>query len=844
MSAVAYLQSLPFRPDRFQVEAAEAIDRGETVVVSAPTGSGKTVVAEAAIARALARGRRVAYTSPLKALSNQKYSDLRAQHGAEMVGLLTGDNSINGRAPIVVMTTEVLRNMMYAGSADLEDVGIVVLDEVHYLQDRARGSVWEEVIVHLNRAIPLVCLSATMANAVEFALWIEARRGPTTLVVEAERPVPLSSEYLVRDRWEGRLRLLPIFADGERRDPNPRLVSMLRRRAEAERRYAGPRRTEACEFLRREGLLPAIYFIFSRAGCGAAASQVVQRGLRLTGAAEAAEIRRVAEEKTAHLSAGDLAVLGYGDWLAGLEAGVAPHHAGLVPAFKETAEQLFAAGLVRLVFATETLSLGINMPARAVVLESLYKFGGEQHELLRPGDYTQLTGRAGRRGIDRLGSAIVLHSPLVPFERVAAIAAAGSHPLRSSFRPSYNMAVNLIAAYPREQAEVLLNASFAQFHQQRLEADWAQAIAEEEKQAGEDRRRAECERGDIWELVDHPLPSREELMSAFAASTAVGDVLAWEREDGSHARQVVVARGHGRRPRLLTIAADGSLHRLPGEKLPPDAAVMGRLELPEPYRPREPEYRRQAAQRLRAWEPGTETMPSARAAARAEPSGVASCPDLAVHLAAARSARRREARLETLRARAGQRSAGMVPRLRAIVGLLERWGYARGWELTAPGRRLRFIYNELDLLLAESLEESCFDGLEPAELAALVSLFTFEPREAPTVAQWATPRLRERAEKVSEISRRLTAAEEAAGLPTTRPPEAGFAGIAYRWARGAGLEDLFREEGSDVGDFVRNCRQLIDLLRQLRDVAPGLAGSVGAALAAVDRGVVAASGAI
>ncbi len=845
MSAVGYLQGLPFRADRFQVDAAEAIDRGETVVVSAPTGSGKTVVAEAAIALARRRGERVLYTTPLKALSNQKYADLRAQHGPAAVGLLTGDNSINGRAPVVVMTTEVLRNMMYAASPDLADVGIVVLDEVHYLQDRARGPVWEEIIIHLDRAIRLVCLSATVANAAEFAGWVEARRGPTALVVEGERPIPLSSEYLLRDRWEGgRLRLLPVFGEGEGRRSNPRLVAMLRRTGELEHRYAAPRRTETCEFLHREGLLPAIYFIFSRAGCAAASAQVVERGLRLTTREEAAEIRRAAAERTAHLSPGDLKVLGYGRWLAGLEAGVAPHHAGLVPAFKETVEYLFAACLVRLVFATETLSLGINMPARSVVLESLYKFSGEQHELLQPGDYTQLTGRAGRRGIDRLGTAIVLHSPYLPFERVAAIAAAGAHPMRSSFRPTYNMAANLMAGYPQDQAERLLNASFAQFHEDRLAGDLVAMIEDEEARLAADRQAAHCELGDTWDPSEQAPSGHDQIMSAFVSSTAAGDVLAWPLEGGREMRQVVVARGHGKRPRLLTIADDGSLHRLPPDKVPAAAAVAGRLDLPEPYRPREPDYRREVAALLRRWQAGGTILRPAYASGASVPGGAAACPDLAAHLRAVRSAHRRETRLEALRRRQRVSGAGMVPRLRAIVALLQDWGYADDWRLTPGGRRLRFIYNELDLLLAESLERGCFDGLDGPETAALASLFTFEPRAEAARSVWPTPRLQERAERVAELATRLASAEEAAGLSPTRAPEAGFATIAYRWGSGAGLEDLFGEEGVGVGDFVRNCRQLIDLLRQLSDAAPRLAPVLSQALAAVDRGVVAASGAV
>ncbi|MDX1690479.1 MAG: DEAD/DEAH box helicase, partial [Acidimicrobiia bacterium] len=267
--ATAHLEGLDFAADAFQRDAAAAIDAGRSVVVTAPTGAGKTIVAESAIARALASGRRAFYTTPIKALSNQKFGDLRAAHGDHRVGLLTGDNSINGTAPIVVMTTEVLRNMMYADSPDLEDVAVAVLDEVHYLQDRARGAVWEEIIIHLDRTVQLVCLSATIANPTEFAAWVETRRGPTTLVVETERPVPLESTYLIRDTWEGnRLRLMPVFDTRGR--PNPRLESMTSAGGRRARRYATPRRFETCEMLADRGLLPAIFFIFSRAGCEAA----------------------------------------------------------------------------------------------------------------------------------------------------------------------------------------------------------------------------------------------------------------------------------------------------------------------------------------------------------------------------------------------------------------------------------------------------------------------------------------------------------------------------------------------------------------------------------------------
>ncbi len=463
-----FLGSLPFEPDPFQSMAIEAVAQGRSVVVTAPTGSGKTLIAEAAVHRSLTRNRRAFYTTPLKALSNQKFRDFTDMYGADRVGLLTGDNSVNNRAPIVVMTTEVLRNMIYSGS-DLSSVETVILDEVHYLQDRFRGAVWEEVIIHSPPHIKLVCLSATVANADEFTRWVRSRRGPTELVIERRRPVPLERWWAVWDRFEKKAHVLPLFTGSSSRPkPNPAIPRALARRGGRRRRFATPRQLTVIEYLAGLDRLPAIYFIFSRAGCDKAAARIAQAGIRLTDQREREEIRSRVEEGTTHLEESDLRAIGYSTWLDHLERGVGAHHAGLVPAFKELTEQLFCDGLVKLIFATETLSLGINMPARTVVLDQLSKFTGQGHELMLPGEFTQMTGRAGRRGIDPVGHGVVLHSPYVPFQRVASIADLGSHPLRSSFRPTYNMVVNLIANYPRRRAEQLLEASFAQFQQRQV----------------------------------------------------------------------------------------------------------------------------------------------------------------------------------------------------------------------------------------------------------------------------------------------------------------------------------------------------------------------------------------
>ncbi len=834
-----FVAGLPFAPDRFQEEAFAAVASGESVVVAAPTGAGKTLVAEAAVHLALAAGRRAFYTTPLKALSNQKFGDFRAAYGADAVGLLTGDNSINGDAPVVVMTTEVLRNMIYADSAALDGLGVAVLDEVHYLQDRFRGMVWEEVIIHLPAEVPVVALSATVSNAQEFTEWVASRRGPTRLVEETHRPVPLDSLYLVKDRGRPEpLALLPVFA--KQRRPNPQVDRMLREGRRRQARLRTPRRWEVAELLRDQQLLPAIYFIFSRAGCDAAAEQVAS-GLRLTSDAEAAEIRAVATARTAHLQPRDLAVLGYGRWEELLQRGVAAHHAGLVPAFKETVEELFQRGLVRLVFATETLSLGINMPARTVVLESLSKFTGESHELLRPGEYTQLTGRAGRRGIDTRGTAVVLYSRFVPFDRVAAIAAAGSHPLVSAFRPNYNMVANLVANYTREDAERLVDASFGQFRRLLEDERMADAVAELEAEVAEFRRQAECERGDVWEFLesgDEPAPSHRAVMRSFAQELTAGDVL--EPEPGGP-REVMLARGFGSNPRLLLLSARGRLRRVDPKALPESSLRLGSIDLPEPFAPRDAGFQREVVSRLRAWEPGDEPALAA-AADLGDDHPVAGCPRLDEHRAWARRARRAERELARRRARRTGSGGGMVGEMRSILTLLEEWGYADGWDLTEAGEQLRGVYNERDLLVTEAVRSGLFAGLAPPAVAALASTFVYDPRREVMPGRWPNRNLADRWEHLEELARRLADAEAARRLVETAPPEPGFAETAYYWAAGVSLEDLLADDMA-AGDFVRTCRQLLDLLVQMRTAFPSIAAAADAAAGDVNRGVVAAGGA-
>jgi ATP-dependent RNA helicase HelY len=500
----AFVQTFDFEFDPFQISACHAVEDGKGVLVAAPTGAGKTVVGEFAAYHALQAGKKCFYTTPIKALSNQKYTEFTEKFGEDRVGLLTGDTSINSEAEILVMTTEVLRNMLYAGSNSLTNLGAVVMDEVHYLADKFRGAVWEEVLIHLMESVQVISLSATVSNAEEFGEWLGEIRGDTEVIVSEIRPIPLFQHVLIGNR------LLDLFEQPGRVNPE-----ILQREREAIRRLSMGRnrrsrfddpgdrlsRADIIEKLQRENLLPAITFIFSRLGCDSAVKQCLHAGLRLTSPEERTEIRATALRYTQNIAEEDLEVLGFNDWLTALERGIAAHHAGLLPSFKGAVEDLFQRGLVKAVFATETLALGINMPARTVVLEKLIKFNGEAHVPITPGEYTQLTGRAGRRGIDIEGNAVIQWSPTVDSASAAGLASTRTYPLRSSFSPSYNMSINLIAQFGRERARRSLESSFAQFQADRAVVGLTRQIHKNESLVEELMKDATCHLGDFAEYA-------------------------------------------------------------------------------------------------------------------------------------------------------------------------------------------------------------------------------------------------------------------------------------------------------------------------------------------------------
>ncbi len=854
-----FVQSLDFEPDRFQLEAFDAFDEGAQVIVAAPTGAGKTLVAAYAIDQSLRRGERVFYTTPIKALSNQKFRDLVDTYGLDRVGLLTGDNAINGDAPVVVMTTEVLRNMLYAGRR-LDSLGAVVLDEVHYLQDSYRGPVWEEVIIHLPREVQLVALSATVSNADELAEWMETVRGTTRLIVETQRPVELENRYLIGERASAKMHLIKTLAQGK---PNPKgfrfdpeLQRGLNRKGpkgpkgRTRPKWQTPRRVDVIQLLRERELLPVIYFLFSRAACSEAALSMLDAGISLTTTEERRRIRQIAAERMANLSDSDRQVLGYDRFLQALEAGVASHHAGMVPPMKEVVETCFEQGMVKAVFATETLALGINMPARTVVIEKLTKWNGDGHEFLSPAQYTQLTGRAGRRGIDEFGDAVVLWSPWIRFEQVATLAASRDYVLRSAFRPTYNMAANLVRRYDAARARQLLNLSFAQF---RADADVVRSEFQLEKlrdRYSQVEGRIEREFGPIAELRA-ALDTESEIESdpddiAFALSQLrPGNALeVVANEIPSPVVVMAVAYRKGGRVKVLVADTETNSYEMTPAMLERVPVLLGEVVVPEPYLPNSVSFIYEIGQAL-----GRANFRAGNRRSMGPTTIHASQGDVP---AGARKGLRRLEKLDgemaALQRGVNTRAESLGLQFDRVIQLLTERGHLDGWALTPSGERLARMYHELDLLVVEAIQSGMFDELSPSEVAALASTFIFEERRSHDVPEPWFPanELRRRFGALTRLHHDLSKHERRLRLTESRAPDAGFMAVAHGWAAGGHLDQVLDDEDLTAGDFVRTARLLIDLLRQIGVLAlePATQHAARAAAEAVHRDLVAVSSAI
>ncbi|HEX6538756.1 MAG TPA: DEAD/DEAH box helicase [Candidatus Dormibacteraeota bacterium] len=767
----AYQSTLPFTLDEFQREAIAKLERSRGVLVSAPTSSGKTVVAEYAIWRRLqatdAMRRRpgtaadVVYTTPLKALSNQKFRDLGERYGADNIGLVTGEHTINDGAPVLVMTTEILRNLVYDDPARLDRVGDVVLDEIHYIDDYPRGTVWEEVIIEAPRHIRLTGLSATISNVDEIAAWMTGLRGHVETVMRTERPVALEM-WLAIDNT-----LHPLF--DRHGSAARRTLELAQEQTLQDPRWRYARRApdndllHVIDELTRRRMLPAIYFIFSRRGCREALARCELHSLDLTDAREKRTLDAALEERLDALTdADERRVVGEALMAKLVRRGIAMHHAGMLPYAKETVERLFQQGLIKVVFATETLSLGLNMPARACVVSTFTKFDGTSFAPLTSGELTQLLGRAGRRGIDTLGHGVILKESDVDVRDIYDAALSGEFAVESKFAPTYAMVLSLLRTRSAGDAEALLQKSLGQYQTMRQLEHWG--VRRENLQ----QQHADLER----RVFRHPrVPCTERTLTQFLhASSELSTVQsALRRQRREHWRSG--RGGRGRRP-------------------------------PDPGQRYEVLRRRANALQERV-----NRSPCPR------------CPYLADHRAHRRETEDIEATLQGGEAELEEASKRFVRDFRALRAVLRAGGYLDGDRATELGRLAESLYGESALLVSQAVCDGTLEELAPEELAAILVMLVAEDRgrdrPPPSRRHFPTPRVERAHRRLRTAWHRLAELEAEHGTQTLQPLSFDFVGPLYRWTLGDDLGSLELPPGADLGDVVKAVKSLYSLLRQM-----------------------------
>jgi ATP-dependent RNA helicase HelY len=873
----AFARRYAFPLDAFQVEAIVAILEGSSVIVSAPTGAGKTLVAEFAIEEALAARRRVAYTTPLKALSNQKYADFCRRFGVAEVGILTGDVKVNPHAPVLVMTTEILRNMFYTRS--LPGLRHVVLDECHYMGDEARGTVWEELVVGAPPDVTLVALSATVANVREIADWIGLVHRPIVPVVHPARPVPL--RYHVAD-LAGEVHGLEAVRGGQARlaglgDDDGRAVAReAGRRGRAVGRRVAPV-TGVLETLEARGWLPAIYFIFSRAGCERAMEDVLAEGRPLLDRARRPEVEAAVAEAVEESPALAGSALNQTIFRA-LALGVGLHHAGILPSLKRLTEVLFERGLVRVVFATETMSLGIHMPARAVVLQGLTKRTDRGFRSLTHNELTQMAGRAGRRGIDPEGQCVIaLDARDEPADLFRAVDGP-PEPIASQFRLGFG-SVALLVETVRDADAIrrIVESSFAQYqslrHIRRLERE----VAEAEAHLAEARTyQAPC--GDLarvgrYRALRAEVETRRRAEGgrgpgarARALDTVTPGRLVLLRGRGDGASLGVVLAAHPTRDRVIldVLLPHGSVVRGKAASVKRVFWATPPLLLPPALRDlaaRHHVFGREFRERLAREGAGLvarlrETDLASLVAREGSGDPAARLAAVECHACPWRARPRCETAWKTAE-RQGEAVEHRRRMLEAVRGavwqdfqrvaeVLEAFDALQAGAIRPKGRLVAALRHDHELLVAEAVWRGAFDGTTPAELAALASCLTEEARSGDDLPSRRLlrdrPGLRRRARVLEEAAEAILAVQRRTGLVRPLRVQGGFLAAVFRWASGDDWGRVVAEAfGGHEGDLIRAMRRLIDLLRQLADapeVPEPVARTAGAAARALDRDIV------
>ncbi|MDD7385070.1 MAG: DEAD/DEAH box helicase [Actinomycetaceae bacterium] len=806
--------------DPFQIDACAALDADHDVLVSAPTGSGKTVVALYAVSLALARQRRCVYTAPIKALSNQVFESLAHTYGEHNVGLLTGDVSINRTAPVLVITTEVLRNMALLTPEDLADVGYAVLDEVHYIADRHRGPTWEEVILALPQHVRLVSLSATIANAEEFAAWLESVRGSTELITSTVRPVPLSQA---------------VLAAGHLVEPQHLGAAKVQRLVESTShvRVGKKDRQRILTFLRSRDLLPAIEFIFSRHGCDDAVRDLLDERIVLTSASHRREIRSRIARVVEPISPEDRKALHIGLYTRALERGFGAHHAGMIPALRELTEQLMREGKISLVYATGTLSLGIDMPVRTVVIESLEKFNGDSFVQLTGTEYTQLIGRAGRRGRDAQGTAVVIPAKGFDTEVYRDLASGHTESLKSHFYPSYNTVTSLIDDVGYQEARSIMGRSFAQF------ASHADLVVIEARKASVQSAMKQmepslsCSYGDLPEFLR--LYALAQRATHFRRTRESGRLRARIRNSFSHARNghvyafvyddeltyAAVLSVEGKR--LRCIDWNGTLRWIRAARLTSVLRDVGRVSIPVGM-PIKSRAGREAVsdQIIDIAVPRSDrgadndlAFVGDRCALSEDPRlashPVARCPHLADHLRDGSHYITLARTLRNLELSEDNNADSMGKQFDSTAAVLASRGLINQDGTTARGARiLRYLHTANDLLLYESLMTLEPGELDAAQFASWVSMFLDDSRLGLQLPEEF--HARRAVLRIRRIEDDVRHAERSEGIERTGGvrPSAMLAISAF--ARGAQIGEALKYTHLAPGDFISACRRTIDLL--------------------------------
>src|SRR5579883_1071395 len=850
----------PFELDDFQQQAITSLEAGRSVVVCAPTGSGKTLIGEYAIHRALKRGRRVFYTTPLKALSNQKLRDFRELFGVEQVGLLTGDVSVNREAPILVMTTEIFRNMLYGtpiGEVGTSMTGVeaVVLDECHYMNDRQRGTVWEESIIYCPPEIQLVALSATVANSDQLTDWIHRVHGPTDLIYSDFRPVPLEFHFC---NPKG---LFPLLDDSQKRI-NPRLKLKGGKGAKSGGNKRGPRQESpnlafVLSQLRQNDMLPAIYFIFSRRGCDQAVTAVSDLAVSLVNEAEAAALRTQVDDFLARNPEA-----GRAGQVEPLYRGIAAHHAGILPAWKVLVEDLFQQGLIKVVFATETLAAGINMPARTTVISTLSKRTDTGHRLLNASEFLQMAGRAGRRGMDERGHVVTLQTPFEGAKEAAYLATSKPDPLVSQFTPSYGMVLNLLQTHTLEEAKELLERSFGQYlanlHlrpqyeyiaelQTQLAQLQAQVTAVNEAEIANYEKlwqRLRIERKLLKTLQEQAQDARQEelaMMLGFAVSgtllslkaknitlTAPITAVLVEKISGPNQTPYLVCLGKDNRWYVATAGDVVDLYaELPRVDLPPDLLPPTEMSIKSGQSRLGDEKTAAIAEQIP--DPGESVrMPSevieqlARVtdiAEQLEAHPLYNSGNVATIFKSKTRTAELEAEIQHLQAQVEQQSQRHWEEFLNLIEILQRFECLDNLMPTELGQMTAAIRGENELWLGLSLASGELDNLDPHHLAAAAAaLVTETPRPDSRVNYELSDEVVEALTKLRGIRRQMFQLQRRYNVALPIWLEFELIALVEQWALGAEWVELCENTSLDEGDVVRILRRTLDLLSQIPHV--------------------------